>query len=103
MALVAPDSSTHPNPIRRNFRASIKAALDACGADGFENDWEGPHTQELADQFLEWLIETRHLLGSSKYAVSYDTELVGACGQEVGTGETETLHKPNAHISSSRA
>jgi hypothetical protein len=68
------DNATHPNPVRKNFMASIKRGLDACGADGFEVDWEGPPTQEKSDDFLQWLIEVRHLLGSNKYAVSFDTE-----------------------------
>lgn len=72
--LVIPSNASHPNTIRKNFMASIKGGLDACGANGFEIDWEGPGTQEEANNLLEWLIETRHLLGSSRYALSFDTE-----------------------------
>ena len=60
--------------MRVNFMDSLKAALDACDAQGFEVDWEGPGTQEVSDNFLRWLIDARKKLGSSKYALSFDTE-----------------------------
>jgi len=60
--------------VRANFVGSLKAALDACDAQGFEIDWEGPGSQVEADTFLRWLIDARKELGSSKYALSFDTE-----------------------------
>merc|ERR1719324_1652295 len=40
--LIQPSNATHTNSRRSNFMSSIKSGLDACGANGFEIDWEGP-------------------------------------------------------------
>ena len=59
--------------MRGRLMGSIREAMQSCGYDGMEFDWEGPSTPEVADQFTSFLIELRAAIGPEA-VISADSE-----------------------------
>ena len=61
-------SLIYDGTVRGRFMASIAPALASCGVDGVEFDWEksdGFNSTQLANDFTDFLIETKTVLDNS--------------------------------------